>query len=141
VSSRARVSRPTPLDQRPDHLGEEASDDAVGPLAGDRDGDVAGWILTAELGGPDPGGDGPPAAGEDGPEEQEGEPRSGGRGQLRATRTTGKGRVAGEKICHRGPAPVEASGSVVTAIVPAGPASVYRLHGWRGGREAVGSLI
>ncbi|MEJ7640041.1 MAG: hypothetical protein WKF75_19255 [Singulisphaera sp.] len=57
-----------------DHLGQEATGDAVGPLAGGGDGDVAGLILTAELGRPDPGGDGPPAPGQDGAEEQQGEP-------------------------------------------------------------------
>ena len=62
------------LEERMDHLGQQAPSDAVGPLAGRRDGDVAGLILVAELGGPDPGGDRPPAAGQDGTEEEEGEP-------------------------------------------------------------------
>jgi hypothetical protein len=31
-----------PLEERPDYLGQEASGDAIGPLAGGRDGDVAG---------------------------------------------------------------------------------------------------
>ncbi len=63
-----------PLQQRPDHLGQEASGDAFDPLAGGGDGDVATLILAAELGRPDPGGDGSPALGQDGSEEQEGEP-------------------------------------------------------------------
>ena len=77
VSSRARVSRAAPLEQRPDHLGQEASGDAIGPLAGGGDGGVAGLELVAELGRPDPGGDGPPAPGQDGAEEQQGEPGGG----------------------------------------------------------------
>jgi hypothetical protein len=62
VSSRARVRRPA-FDQRLDHLGQDAPGDAIGPLAGG-DGGVAGAELVAELRGPDPGGDGPPAPGQ-----------------------------------------------------------------------------
>ena len=40
----------------------------IGPLACGRDGDVAGLELAAELGRPDPGGDAPPAPGQDRPE-------------------------------------------------------------------------
>ncbi len=66
-----------PLEQRPDDLGQQASGNAVGPLASGRDGDVAGLILAAEPGRPDPASDGPTAPGQDGPEEQQGEPRGG----------------------------------------------------------------
>jgi hypothetical protein len=65
------------LEERPDHLGEEASGDAIGPLAGGGDGEITGLIAVAELGRPDPGRDGPSTPGEDGTEEQEGEPRGG----------------------------------------------------------------
>ena len=63
------------LGERPDHLGQGTPCNAIGSLAGGRDGGVAGAELVAELRGADPTGDGPPASGEDGPEEQEGEPR------------------------------------------------------------------
>ena len=106
----------------------EASGDAVGPLAGGRDGGVAGLELVAELGRPDPGGDGPPAAGQDGAEEQEGEPGGGaaveGGGEPGEPLARGGERVRG---CHRGPAPVGVSAGVVTAIVPVGPALVYSM--------------
>src|SRR4051794_9131907 len=48
----------------------------------------------------------------------------GGGGGGGAMRTTGGGRVS-MRGCHRGPAPLGVSGSVVTAIVPVGPALVY----------------
>jgi hypothetical protein len=64
-------------DQRPDRREAQERGDAIGPLAGRRDGGVAGAELVAQPGRPDPGGDGPPAAGQDGPEEQEDEPRGG----------------------------------------------------------------
>src|SRR5947209_6606195 len=115
-----------PLEQRADDFDQETSGDAVGPLAGGRDGDVAGLILAAELGRPDPGGDGPASPGKDGAKEQQGEPRGGpaveGGGEPREPLARGGCRMRG---CHRGPAPLGVSGSVVTAIVPVGPAPVY----------------
>jgi hypothetical protein len=66
-----------PLDQGFDYLGQEPPGDAIGPLAGGGDGDVAGLEPVAELGRPDPGRDGTPAAGQDRPEEKQGEPRGG----------------------------------------------------------------
>lgn len=59
-----------PLEQRPDHLGQETPGDAVGLLAGGSDGDVAGLKPVAELGRPDPGGDGPPTPSDDSPEKR-----------------------------------------------------------------------
>ena len=100
-----------PLEQRPDHLGQEASGDAIGPLAGGGDGDVAGLEPIAELGRPDPGGDGPPAPGQDGAEEQQGEPGGGpaveGGGEPGEPLARGGCRMRG---CHRGPAPLGVSG-------------------------------
>jgi hypothetical protein len=64
-------------DQRLDRLQREPGGDAVGLLAGGRDGGIARAELVAQLGGSDPGGDGPPSAGQDRTEEQQGEPRGG----------------------------------------------------------------
>ncbi len=96
-----------PREQRPDHFDQQASGDAVGPLAGGRDGDVAGRILVAELGRPDPGGDGPASPGQDGAEEQQGEP--GGRPAVEGGGEPGEPLARG--VCrmrgwHRGPAPL-----------------------------------
>ena len=66
-----------PLEQRPDHVEQQASGDDVGLLPGGGHGDVAGLEPIAELGRPDPGRDGAPAPGQDGAEEQTGEPGSG----------------------------------------------------------------
>ncbi len=100
-----------PGQQGPDHLDEEAPGDVIGPLAGGGDGEVAGLVLAAELGGPDPTGDGPPAPGQDGPEEQEGEPRGGaaveGGGEPGEPLARGG---CGMRGCHRGPAPLGVSG-------------------------------
>jgi hypothetical protein len=56
-----------PLEQRADYFDQETSGEAVGPLAGGGYREIAGLILTAELGCPDPGGDGPPVPGQDRP--------------------------------------------------------------------------
>ena len=100
-----------PRQQRPDHLGQQASGDAIGPLAGGGDGDVAGLVPIAELGRPDPGRDGAPAPGQDRPEEEQGEPRGGaaieGGGEPGEPLARCGGRVRG---CHRGPAPLGVSG-------------------------------
>jgi hypothetical protein len=66
-----------PADQRPDHPQHEVSGGGLGPLPGRRDGRVAALELRAQFGRPDPAGDGPPAAGQDGAEEEQGEPGCG----------------------------------------------------------------
>ena len=94
-------------------------------VAGCRNGRVARLVLSAQAGGPYPTGDGSPAAGEDGPEEQQGEPGSGppveGRGEAREPLARGEERMRG---CHGWLRPGRSAG-VVTAIVPVGPALVY----------------
>ena len=66
-----------PRQQRADDFNQKTSGDVVGPLAGGRDGAVAGLIPAAEIGRPDLGGDSPAPQGKDGPEEQECEPGCG----------------------------------------------------------------
>ena len=66
-----------PAHQRLDHRQHEVGGDRLGLLPGRRDGRVARPELVAEPGGADPTGDRPPAAGQDGAEEQQGEPGCG----------------------------------------------------------------
>ncbi len=116
---------PGPGDQRLDDLGQEASSDAVGPLVGGRDGGVTGAELAAELRGSNPGGDGPPAPSEDGAEGQWGKPRREpaveGGSEPGEPLARGGCRMRG---CHQGWLR-SGFGSVVTAIVPVGPAPVF----------------
>ena len=127
VSSRASVSRSAPATSGLTTSRARRAAMQVGPLAGGRDGGVARAELAAQPGGPDPAGDGPPAAGQDGPEEQQGEPRGGPgvEGGRRGGKTTGTGRGAGARMSW--PAPSGAAGWCGNRHRPgrAGP----RLHG------------
>ena len=64
-------------DDRLECLQGQESGDVVGILAGRGDGGIALAELAAELRGVNPGGDGAATSGQDGPEEQQGEPGGG----------------------------------------------------------------
>ena len=86
VSSRASVSRSAPPSSGLTTRSARYAAMRLGLLAGRRDGGVAGAELVAQPGGPDPAGDGPPAAGQDGAEEQQGEPGADRRSRAAASR-------------------------------------------------------
>ena len=91
----------------------------LGLLAGGGDGGVAGPELVAQPGGPDPAGDGPPAAGEDGAEEQQGEPGGGP--------AVEGGGESGEPLARGGE-----SDARMSWLAPSG------VIGWRGNRHRPG---
>src|SRR4051812_12924456 len=106
------------LEQRPDYLGQQASGDAIGPFDGGGDGGGAGAKHGSEVRGPEPGGYVATPSGQDGAEEQEGNPGCGAAiegGREPGEPLAGDGRRV--RRCHRGPAPLGVSGSVLTAMV------------------------
>ena len=96
-------------DQRLDRIVEQPGRDVVGLLAGRGDGRVARLVFSAQPDGADPSGDGPSAAGQDGAEEEPGQPGGGPgvEGLWRVERTTGTWGYPGAKMSWLAPSRVD----------------------------------
>jgi hypothetical protein len=104
-------------------VSDELPGDAIGPLAGGGDGGVAGAELVAQLGGSNPGGDGPLAPGQDRPEEHKGEPGADRRSRAEASRENHwHGADIGCEDVIGGRLRSGCLAGMATAIVPTGPA-------------------